>query len=409
MAQGSGALTLETALSWIARPDHAGRAASRPPARPRPRRAWPESTTSSRSATSTAASARPPLLPGLDGALRPDSPYWSRRDFSSAVGDIDAPGAAHRRLVRHLPALDARGLPGAAGGGEAPQLILGPWTHTSRGLHRREPARGHRLAARPPARRRPPAQRRPRARVPVRGARLARRCPTGRRRTPPRTSCTSTLAARSPPTRRAPPGPSRPASATTPPTRRPRSAARPCSSAPPCATTRRLEARPTSDLHRRPARRAPLTALGPVEADIRFRSSRELHRRLRARVRRRSRGTSRNVCDGLVRLTPDAPARAEDGVASVRFALWPAAHVFARRPPHPRPGLQRRAPALRAQPGHGRGPRARDPPGSRRPGGAPRPGAPVVGHAQRRALSPRPPERDLSLGPRPVAPAGRPA
>jgi putative CocE/NonD family hydrolase len=40
-------------------------------------------------------------------------------------------------------------------------------------------------------------------------------------------------------------------------------------------------------------------------------------------------GTSRNVCDALVRLTPDEPARDADGVAAVRFELWPTAHRFA--------------------------------------------------------------------------------
>jgi putative CocE/NonD family hydrolase len=41
-------------------------------------------------------------------------------------------------------------------------------------------------------------------------------------------------------------------------------------------------------------------------------------------------GTSRNICDGLVRLTPAAWKRDADGVASVTVELWPAAHVFRR-------------------------------------------------------------------------------
>ena len=41
-------------------------------------------------------------------------------------------------------------------------------------------------------------------------------------------------------------------------------------------------------------------------------------------------GASRNICDGLMRLTPAAWQRDADGVASVTVELWPAAHVFRR-------------------------------------------------------------------------------
>ncbi len=41
-------------------------------------------------------------------------------------------------------------------------------------------------------------------------------------------------------------------------------------------------------------------------------------------------GRSRNICDGLVRLTPGAWRRGPDGVASVNVELWPAAHLFRR-------------------------------------------------------------------------------
>jgi uncharacterized protein len=41
-------------------------------------------------------------------------------------------------------------------------------------------------------------------------------------------------------------------------------------------------------------------------------------------------GKSRNVCDGLVRLTPESWSRGADGVAAVKVELWPAAHVFRR-------------------------------------------------------------------------------
>jgi putative CocE/NonD family hydrolase len=41
-------------------------------------------------------------------------------------------------------------------------------------------------------------------------------------------------------------------------------------------------------------------------------------------------GKSRNVCDGLVRLTPDSWSRDADGVGTVEVELWPAAHMFRR-------------------------------------------------------------------------------
>jgi len=41
-------------------------------------------------------------------------------------------------------------------------------------------------------------------------------------------------------------------------------------------------------------------------------------------------GASRNICDGLQRLRPEAWHRAADGVASLDVELWPAAHVFRR-------------------------------------------------------------------------------
>jgi len=46
-------------------------------------------------------------------------------------------------------------------------------------------------------------------------------------------------------------------------------------------------------------------------------------------VRRAPDGTSLNVCDALIRLAPAEPERDADGVAAVRFELWPAGHRFA--------------------------------------------------------------------------------
>jgi uncharacterized protein len=41
-------------------------------------------------------------------------------------------------------------------------------------------------------------------------------------------------------------------------------------------------------------------------------------------------GHSRNICDGLVRLTPEQWNPASDGVSQVNVDLWPMAHVFRR-------------------------------------------------------------------------------
>jgi uncharacterized protein len=41
-------------------------------------------------------------------------------------------------------------------------------------------------------------------------------------------------------------------------------------------------------------------------------------------------GRSRNICDGLIRLTTETWQRGADGVAAVTVDLWPAAHVFRR-------------------------------------------------------------------------------
>ena len=73
----------------------------------------------------------------------------------------------------------------------------------------------------------------------------------------------------------------------------------------------------------------PLDAIGPVLADIRLGSSRE-DTDLFVRVCDVDpQGASWNVCDALIRLSPGAPPRDSDGVAAVRFELWPTAHRFA--------------------------------------------------------------------------------
>jgi hypothetical protein len=73
-----------------------------------------------------------------------------------------------------------------------------------------------------------------------------------------------------------------------------------------------------------------LTVIGPVTADLRVQSSLE-HTDFFVRLCDvEPTGKSRNICDGLQRMTPTAWRRGGDGVATVEVQLWPAAHVFRR-------------------------------------------------------------------------------
>jgi uncharacterized protein len=95
----------------------------------------------------------------------------------------------------------------------------------------------------------------------------------------------------------------------------------------PVRDNRPLEARPDVLTFTTAPLEADLDALGPVRADIRLRSSRD-HTDVFVRVCDVPGDSSRNVCDGLIRLTADDQPRDEEGVASVRFELWPTAHRF---------------------------------------------------------------------------------
>jgi putative CocE/NonD family hydrolase len=72
----------------------------------------------------------------------------------------------------------------------------------------------------------------------------------------------------------------------------------------------------------------PVEAIGPVEADIRIRSSLD-HFDVFVRVCDVDKaGTSRNVCDALERVEPRLAEVDEDGVSRVSVRLWPTAHRF---------------------------------------------------------------------------------
>ena len=100
-----------------------------------------------------------------------------------------------------------------------------------------------------------------------------------------------------------------------------------------------MEQRPVRDNRRLEARRdvvtftseplgADVEALGPVHADIAFRSSVEDFDVFVRVCDVQPGGASLNVCDALVRLTPGEPERDAEGIARVAFPLWPTAHRF---------------------------------------------------------------------------------
>lgn len=260
--------------------------------------------------------------------LAPDSPYWAARDFSSSVGAVDA----HVQLVGgwydiFLPWLieDFHALRAA---GRRPQLVIGPWGHTSAGMlgaSLREGVawlRAHLLGDRRLLHDAP-------VRVYVTGGPGWRELPDW----PPPGINELTLhlqpfggLAAAPQPADAPPSRYRydPADPT------PALGGAMLLEQRPVRDNRALEARPDVLTFTSDALHADVEALGPVRADIRLRSSRadtdvfvrvcDVH----------PGGASRNVCDALVRLTAEAPLRDDDGVATVQFDLWPAAHRFAR-------------------------------------------------------------------------------
>ena len=313
---------------------------------------------------------------GMRDSSRDDA-YWVARDFSAGVGwstrrsSSSAAGTTSscRGCSRTSRRCDAAG--------HAPQLIIGPWTHTVPGLVAAEHARRDRLAAGAPARRRPARPRSRRARV--RHRRGRRRLARPRDWPPPGTrsgGCgwpTTARSATRPPDRRSgarplPLRPGRPDAVA----RRPGAARR----ASPSSTTARSRHATTFDLHDR--RRCPRhwRRSGPSRRAVLPRE-RAVLRRVRARVRRRCR---RHLVECLRCARPRRPGRFEqlaDGSWPSPFELWPTAHRFAAG--H-RIRLQVSSgahPRYARNPGTDERPERRDPAGRGRARGAPRRGAPL--------------------------------
>jgi uncharacterized protein len=259
--------------------------------------------------------------------MSPDSPYWAARDFSSSVGDVEAPvqltGGWYDIFLPWMVE-DFRALRAA---GRRPQLIIGPWTHASAamtGVSLREGIawmRAHLLGDVRMVRDAP-------VRVYVTGERRWRELPDwpppGAR---PRTFYLQPGGALSdsPPKGAAEPS---------------RYRYDPADPTPALGGAMLLERKPVRDNRPLEARGDVLTftsapldddieALGPVHADIRLRSSREDTDVFVRVCDVQPEGPSLNVCDALIRLTAGQPPRDPDGVAAVQFELWPTAHRFA--------------------------------------------------------------------------------
>jgi putative CocE/NonD family hydrolase len=251
-----------------------------------------------------------------------EDPYWQARDHTASLAGVEAPVlliAGWHDIFTPWQLEDYAALRRA---GRDARLIVGPWTHVSRGLwalSTRESIRflrGHLLGDER-------LLRRARVRVHVGGEdewRDLRDWPPPRAQ-PHRLHLQPgrALAAEPPPE--------------SPPDRYVYDPADPTPAVGgavllarrPVADNRGLERRADVLVYTTEPLRHGVDAIGPVEAEVHVRSSRE-HFDVFVRVCDVDRlGVSRNVCDALHRVT-GAPGE----VHAVRFALWPTAHRFRR-------------------------------------------------------------------------------
>jgi putative CocE/NonD family hydrolase len=118
---------------------------------------------------------------------------------------------------------------------------------------------------------------------------------------------------------------------------------------------RKVEARPDVLVYTSAALEHDLEVIGPVTADLYVSSSLE-HTDFFARLCVvEPSGKSLNLCDGLLRLTPEQPAPDADGIRHIQIDLWPTAYRF------------RRGQRLRVQVSSGAHPRFARNPGSGEP------------------------------------------
>ncbi|MCO1597752.1 CocE/NonD family hydrolase [Micromonospora sp. RHAY321] len=265
----------------------------------------------------------------------PDAAYWRRRVFADRVARVRAPVVMVTGWHDiFLPAqLDDHATLRAAGA--RPRLVIGPWTHGSPGLFVAALREGlawldEHLAGPASARDRPPRVG-PSASAPVR---LYVSGPGGGWRDlpdwPPPAVETAwhlhpggELATR-PPVASAPDEFRYDPGDPTPSLGGPLLVAQRAGP----VDNRRVEARPDVLTYTSAPLARPVEVIGPVRAEIHVRAELpylDVFVRL-CDVDRR--GRSRNVCDGLVRVTPDRFAADASGVRRVPVPLWPTAYRF---------------------------------------------------------------------------------
>ncbi len=96
----------------------------------------------------------------------------------------------------------------------------------------------------------------------------------------------------------------------------------------PVADNRALESRPDVVTFTGPPLATDLEAIGPVGASVWLRGSEPYFDVFVRICDVQPDGRSLNVCDAMVRVTPDDFAHGEDGTVHVEFPLWPTAHRF---------------------------------------------------------------------------------
>jgi uncharacterized protein len=254
-----------------------------------------------------------------------DDPYWAARDFSASVREVTAPV----QLVGgwydiFLPWMleDHAALRSA---GRSPQLIVGPWTHTSPGLLEtgtREALawlRAHLLGDRRLLNDAP-------VRVFVGGAREWRELPAW----PPPEGRTLRLhlhggfgLSADPPADSPPDGYRYDPAAPTPAVGGPVLLERA-----PVLDNRRLEARADVLTYTSAPLEADLDVIGPVAVELHMRSSLAYFDVFARICDVDEAGVSLNVCDALERVAVDSSETAADGVIAVGFQLWPTAYRF---------------------------------------------------------------------------------
>jgi uncharacterized protein len=260
-----------------------------------------------------------------------DSEHWLRRDFSRSVPDVTVPvsfvGGWHDILLPWMLE-DFKALQDA---GRSPQLLIGPWTHTSpalTGAGQREGIawmRAHLLGD-------DRLVRDSKVRVMVTGEgggwRELERWP------PENTEASSRYLGADRTLTAEPPAGERPQPPTfdyryDPADPTPSIGGAVLLSREPVVDNAALEQRDDVLTFTTEALTEPLEAIGEVSAELWARAQ-PPHFDLFVRICEvDADGVSRNVCDGLRSVEPDTATIGDDGVAHVEVELWPTAHRFA--------------------------------------------------------------------------------